>query len=338
MTQYSLVENNGFKNLTVFVGGELHSITGDHPKFSDIVARLLDGEEIYDIADLISPAKAINEHFEKVSEQIAIKNGQVLFEGSEVHDVITDHIVDHYENGSEDYKPLVKFLEKLKQNPNQHSVDQLYRWLNAQGMTITDDGDIVGYKGVSQELLSQHSGDGIVDGVQYKNTQLPNSIGSIVEMPRDNVTFDPATGCSYGLHAGTWGYANGFGRRTLEVHINPRDVVSVPSDCESQKMRTCRYKVIQELEKPYEATVIYGYSDDEDEDEDYGNCYNCGAPLREWEEWNDYCDSCEEDALEDELDDPIDDEDEDEDEGDSYDADAGTGYFDSQYVAYILKK
>jgi hypothetical protein len=43
-------------------------------------------------------------------------------------------------------------------------------------------------------------------------------------------------------------YLNHFGgARTVIVKVNPRDVVSIPSDYNGAKGRTCRYEVIGEL-------------------------------------------------------------------------------------------
>lgn len=268
MAQFSYVENDGFKNLTVFLNGKLESITGEHPRFKEIFARVVDEDD--DLADLdriLDPAIGVAERFEKVSTQVSVKNGHVLFEGREVHNTLTDQILRFYDEGNEDFKPLVKFLENLSQNPNEHSKEHLYRWLSVHEIPITKDGLFVAYKGVKQDLTSWHKGNGVVDGKQYHMAHLPNHPGSEVEMPRDEVTFDPDNGCSFGLHAGTWAYANGFANRTLEVHINPRDVVSVPSDHGDQKLRTCRYWVIQELDRPYETAYVWD-GNDEDEIED----------------------------------------------------------------------
>lgn len=303
MAQFSFVENNGFKNLTVLLDGELVSVTGDHPRFEEIFSRVMK-DEVADLKSLVDPAQAITERFEKVSTQVAIRNGHVLFEGDEVHDVITDQIVRFYEEGNDNFKPLVKFLEKLYQNPNEHSREHLYRWLSVHEIPVTDEGDFIAYKGVRHDGTSCHAGHGIVDGVEYHNEHLPNHVGAEVEMPRAEVTFDPADGCSYGLHAGTWSYANSFGARTLEVHINPRDVVSVPTDCGDQKLRTCRYRVVQELDRPYEqAYVSYSEFDDDDEyEDDYDNA--------EYDDSDDYDDDYDYDDEDDYEDDEYEDGDE----------------------------
>jgi hypothetical protein len=57
----------------------------------------------------------------------------------------------------------------------------------------------------------------------------------------------------------------------MVVEIDPRDVVSVPLDCDQQKLRTCKYKVVSLFEKKLEEPMCdeYGdYEDWEDESED----------------------------------------------------------------------
>jgi hypothetical protein len=65
-------------------------------------------------------------------------------------------------------------------------------------------------------------------------------------MPRGKVDDDFRRGCSFGFHVGTREYATSWGPRTMLVKVDPADVVSVPSDCECQKLRTSRYTVVCE--------------------------------------------------------------------------------------------
>jgi hypothetical protein len=72
-------------------------------------------------------------------------------------------------------------------------------------------------------------------------------------MPRNKVDDNKEVGCSYGFHAGTLEYASDFASdfdKLVLVEIDPADVVSIPTDCNFQKLRTCRYKVVAEYEKP----------------------------------------------------------------------------------------
>lgn len=58
------------------------------------------------------------------------------------------------------------------------------------------------------------------------------------------------------------------------VKIDPADVVSVPHDCECQKLRTCRYEVVSELEerKPLKDCYL----------DEYGTKEEDLVPMQEW--------------------------------------------------------
>jgi hypothetical protein len=81
-------------------------------------------------------------------------------------------------------------------------------------------------------------------------------------------------------------YAKNFMDRDghlMLVEINPADVVSIPTDCQFQKLRTCKYKVVGEYEidlnDPMYASRFQTDQDDDvdvwnDEEEEDG-CCNC---------------------------------------------------------------
>jgi hypothetical protein len=98
-------------------------------------------------------------------------------------------------------------------------------------------------------------------------------------MRRGGVCDDARHGCSAGFHAGSYDYAKGYasgGGNLMVVEINPADVVSVPYDCECQKLRTAEYKVVGHYE-----TIEAPPLDDGDEsyvqwDDSYENEYDKG--------------------------------------------------------------
>ena len=47
----------------------------------------------------------------------------------------------------------------------------------------------------------------------------------------------------------------------MVVEIDPRDVVSVPLDCDQQKLRTAKYKVVSHFEKKLEEPMCDDYGD-----------------------------------------------------------------------------
>jgi hypothetical protein len=184
------------------------------------------------------------------------------FDGDPVYNGLATTIQRYHAEGR-DATNLVRFMERLSLNPSANSREQLFRWTNAQNLTIDADGFIIGYKGVSDRpsdedytdedgtplfpldqypFLSASGGHGIVDGIEI-NGRLPMGVGVTVEMPRREVNDNPNEGCSTGLHVGDYNYAVGYARAgaLLEVKFDPADVVSVPADCNFAKLRCCKY-------------------------------------------------------------------------------------------------
>lgn len=261
--KYNLVVNGDHKNLVVYIPNDpepLRAADNNHPNFDAIYAKVL-ADDYADLANLFDPSFALAQRFERLSDRLALAGGRVYFDGDEVHNVLTDQIVRLQQEGVEDWKPLVPFYENLAQNPGEHSREHLFRWLQATGgFTITDDGLIVGYKGVHWNQAegiyeSGWAGKAIVDGVWVEG-RIPNQPDTVVEMPRSSVTFDPYNGCSSGLHIGTYEYARKYGTQVIEVHLNPRDVVSVPVEAHDKKMRVCRYLAKGPVDGPYTSSII----------------------------------------------------------------------------------
>ena len=267
MISYNLYSaTNGEQSLTVLWEGELLSVSSSHSNFGEIRRRCEAGEPGKDFEGLFSLEKAVAEKFSRLSERVTVSGGNVYFDGDPIDNSLTKQIVRFLSEGVEDWKPLVLFLEKVALNPSENSREQLYRFLDHWDLPITKDGDFVAYKGVRSTdngYTSISEGSAIVDGVAHKGA-IPNAVGSVVEMPRSLVADNPNIACHTGLHAGTYAYARGFAQGALlRVVINPRDVVSVPNDWSSQKVRVCRYTVLEVNDVEY--TGAY-YADDEVDD------------------------------------------------------------------------
>ena len=274
MLQFTLIGNeDGDENVVVFVPGRTPMVAdSSHPYFEQIVSGAREGDE--SVLDLFDLAKAAESKFrEALSERVSVKNGVVFIDGDEADSSITRQIVRFIEDGVDGWEPLVAFIENVLANPQEHSRTMLYDWLaaNSEGFSIDTDGFIVGYKGVQPDgnggYKSIHSGRAIVNGTEVSG-QIGQTVGDVVEMPRSGVQFDPAVGCHTGLHVGTWDYASSFAQGALLiVRVNPRDVVSVPTDCGAQKMRTCRYEVVglvpQDVTAPIGAALVYDYEADD---------------------------------------------------------------------------
>lgn len=284
--QYIVVNTEDGGNITVFVKGSVPQVAhSSHPNFEKIVQGAIAGDDT--ILELFDTAQAAVSRFERLTERVTTANGRLYLDGEEIDNSLSAQVVRFLGEGVEDWKPLVNFFENVQANPNEHSREQLYTWLNEREFTITPEGLIVGYKGVRStdeegQFKSIFGGQAIVDGEVFTGN-IPNYKGAVVEMPRGEVEWDPAVGCHRGLHVGTYNYAESFSQGALlEVHVNPRDVVSVPTDCGWAKMRVCRYLVVDTIDKPYDYALTYdggsdysGWGDGEDDEE----CWDCGDNL-----------------------------------------------------------
>lgn len=275
-------------NLTLVLNNKTYQVLPDHINYKMILEALptATSDELLEIVDV---EKAVSTFSDGLVE---IKNGKVLYEGEEVHGSISKRILEFMSKGLPFY-PLVNFLHNLMENPSMQSQKELYDFLEHEHLPITEDGHFLAYKAVRNDFKDKYKG--VFD----------NSVGQVVKMQRAKVDDDRARGCSDGLHAGALNYVAGYGSvesgdRIVIVKINPRDVVSVPSDCNCEKLRTCRYEVVGEYQgellKPLYSASLDNGIDYEDEDEDeYDHDYD-------WN-WND--EDVEEEYYEDDYDDQL---------------------------------
>lgn len=262
---YSLVESEGGRDvLTVFMDGDISTITSNHDNYVTVLEEVKrDHPNSVLIRQLINVEESINAFLSESVDtgRVSVSGGVVLFDGSPINGAVVNHLVNLYRLGDVyGVIALSRFLENAMQNPGgEKSMESLWSWMKGRNFTITDDGCFIAYKGViataeKNVMLSVHSGDATVDGVDYKSQQIPNKVGSTVTMPRKNVNDNTGVGCSFGLHAGTWDYAKGFARVTLAVKIDPRDVVSVPADCAYAKLRVSKYVIVSVAQRRFEET------------------------------------------------------------------------------------
>lgn len=275
--QYTLVGNDEGSNIVVFVPGSSPQVAHEsHPNFAAIVDGALQGD--VSVVELFDIAQTAAQKFQRLSERITTANGRLYLDGEEVDNALSTQVLRFIEEGVDDWQPLIAFFENVQANPNEHSREQMFEWLNRRDFTITQDGLIVGYKGVKADLAMDDEGDyaipvycSIKSGKATVNGEvveglIPTNPGDLVEMPRSEVEWDPSVGCHRGLHVGSWDYAFNFAKgAVMEVHVNPRDVVSVPTDFDAAKVRCCRYTIINVVEVAYTAAVI-DYAADADGD------------------------------------------------------------------------
>lgn len=159
--------------------------------------------------------------------------GEIVLNGETLPALFTGRVLEMAKAG-EDPAPIFAFAARLAKNPSANSRAQLFRFLQHKHLAITPEGFVLAYKAVRQDYLDWHS-------CTYKNTP-----GTTLSMPREAVDPDSAMHCSTGFHVGTLSYAQSFrnGGILLICRVDPADVVSVPDDCDCQKMRVCSYYVV----------------------------------------------------------------------------------------------
>lgn len=256
-------------SLTVVLNGKAHTMNNDHPAWKQALDAL-DKEEWDRLEDLFDVEKAVEDYFD-AEAGIEVKNGGVLYEGQYIHNMVVDKVIDFMRKGLP-YKPLVKFLGKLMANPSRRAVNELYTFLEHKNMPITPNGNFLAYKGVTEDFKD------------FYTNSFDNSVGQTLKMVRNGVCDDANIGCSAGFHAGSHEYAKGYASRggnLMIVEIDPSHVVSVPLDCECQKLRTSEYKVVhhmETIERPLDEGLNgdYGDYDDWDDEPEESEEYNSG--------------------------------------------------------------
>ena len=231
------------QNITVNYDGETHIVPRIDALAEKLIQALREGKAD-EIPGLVSAAKRI----EKFSDgNFIVKDGVVMINGIAAPPVLSEKII-KFSNEGLPYLPLVKFAERLALNPSFRAVNELYGFLEKNDHPICENGAFIAYKRVRGDFKDLYTGT------------MDNSVGAIVEMPRNQVNEDCTQTCSNGLHCANWSYSHTqYGNTApdttdimVEVEVGPEDVVSVPIDYDNAKMRVCRYKVNCVVKTPFD--------------------------------------------------------------------------------------
>lgn len=227
-------------NITIYHSGESFII--NRIKNKDTYDKVLEKVKANDVAWIEKNVKNIKDEIESKTDGVfSIEKGKVILKGTDipVPEVILKKLVE-MEQEKQPILPLLKFWRKLSSNPSENSRNELYTFMIKNNIPITEEGDIVTEKGVSQKL-----GSFFGDLVDDRTKKIDNSIGSYVVLPREAVDADSNKTCSFGLHVAAPDYVRRVYSSSILVEciVNPKDVVSIPTDYNSTKMRVCAYRV-----------------------------------------------------------------------------------------------
>lgn len=220
------------QNIVVVIDNNSHTISKKTHITYDKILDAIKAQDWQAVRDLIEPKKVLLAYG---AGNIGIQGDKVTYKSVEMHNALTRRMVTMFQEGFP-IEPLVNFMDNLMSNPSKRAVQELYGFLEKNQLPITPDGCFLAYKKVRDDYTDCHTGT------------MSNAVGKVVEMERNQVDDDQNRTCSTGLHFCSVDYLQSFhGARTMIVKINPRDVVSIPTDYNDSKGRACRYEVVGEL-------------------------------------------------------------------------------------------
>ena len=243
-----VITNSG--NLTYVLDGQAFSFKRSYLLYDKILDILNNDGDI----SLLKKISNINNHINSWGKnKIFCKNGNIYIKRGKEEHLISDKIHAKIlllleENKDSEY--MFSFLINLLDNPSVESITSLYDFLQYKELPLTEDGCFLAYKSVTNNYMDIYT------------RSIDNSIGSIVSVPRQSVDSNRDNHCSNGLHVGAFKYVKQYGgfsdsfdipedqwkgNRIIIVKVNPKDAVSVPKDHNFQKLRVCRYEVVDEL-------------------------------------------------------------------------------------------
>lgn len=254
MSNKYIIANDG--TVTAIVSGQTYCFGKSHPNYNKLIKHLKNNnvEHFEATYDIVSHVNAYCDGY------VNCTDGSLTWDGIKMPNMFTNTIIDMVKQGFP-FEPMLNFLDNLSQNPSDHAVVELFDFMENKNMPITYDGCFLAYKAVREDYKDIYSGT------------FDNSIGSVCQVHRHKVDNNRDNGCGHGLHVGAIDYAKSYGginiddedndggNRLMICKVNPRDVVSVPSDHKFQKLRCCRYEVVAEFDSIFDKVVHMTDSD-----------------------------------------------------------------------------
>jgi hypothetical protein len=264
---YVLTSNS----LCIFHETKTVEVSKDHLNFKKIVAALNQPSvKFEEIENLACVAKAVSASSDG---KIEVTDLGVFFNGEAIHNSVVDAIYEYRAAGL-NIKPIVKFLENLMENPSASSIEQLWRFVENHKLPLTEDGHLLAYKCVRKDYKDKFSG------------KISNTIGSLIKMDRNKISDDARYHCAQGLHVGGLAYSgpegwySGHGDKCIIVKVNPKNVVCVPYDHESTKIRVCEYEVVKDYCDILKNTAYDDCYNECECDEDCDNDYDSISEVK----------------------------------------------------------
>ena len=244
------------KGIVLFINNKPTKVEKSDCRFSKIIKcfDLPENEQENAVSDIIS---ANLKNLQKEAD-FEVKGEDVYLEGEKLPAVLAKKVRDLVDQDL----PVTlfkRFWKNLRENPSQTSVNELYDFLAYKELPLTEDGCFLAYKGLLDNFwsISGNKNTKVLKGQVDSQGRIYNGIGEEIEVLRRDVDDNRAHHCSNGLHVGSHDYATGFSQgKMVVVKVNPKNVVSVPSDYNCQKCRVSAYTVVSEYVSEITASAV----------------------------------------------------------------------------------
>lgn len=257
---------------TFYVKGRPIIITTSDPRYTDIVDAVFDGDQ-ETLMDLLLKTKEeiIEEQIAKVSTEYIgdlkfvnteINAGEMTtelsYKGITLPAVLGNKIISLWQRGCTNFDHFIAFIDNLLGNPSERAREELYTFLENARLPITQNGTFMAYKGVSSDLTSirGNTNTTVLKGERLNDGRIRNNINDIIQVRVEDVDPDCNVSCSTGLHVGSYEYARDYGSTILAVEVNPANVISVPTDCNCEKCRVSKYRVLERIDTKLDETEV----------------------------------------------------------------------------------
>lgn len=249
------------KNIIIVINNKSYTISKDtHVSYNKIV-EAINNNDWESVTTYVEPVKTIIKYG---NGNISIDGNTILWKGQPFHNALSSKMIQMIRE-SLPVEPLVKFMENLMENPSARAVSELYGFLEKGNLPITTDGHFLAFKKVNGAYYDVYT-QTVPNKLGHMFTEdevnrMPLTVGkqqnvtvelvngnTVISMPRNMVDDDRDRTCSTGLHFCSKQYLSCYsGSRVLALKINPRDVVSIPSDYNDSKGRCCKYIIVDDV-------------------------------------------------------------------------------------------
>jgi hypothetical protein len=212
----------------------MHHVTAGNMNFQAIKVAILE-KRYSEIEAMLNPMDMIAKQSNGL---LRAEGNNVLYKEDVIVESLVKRLLDIISSGHADLTMYIKFMENTYNNPSKNSREELYKFIEHKEMPITEDGCVLGYKGVGPDYKDKYSG------------KFRNKPGDVNAMPRRGVDDNCNNQCSHGFHVGSKDYADqwaGHDGHLMVVKYDPADAVSVPEDGMFEKLRVSKYQVVCEI-------------------------------------------------------------------------------------------